>query len=484
MPTLGPQIVSESYGNLLKFLPTGEAGVTALQVQITDGKGKVTPLQLATGSVYVSGTLSSSAEVVFSGLTSNAPGQYVSFDTTTGRLYYSATSSIQNVVSASYAVSASFAPDDGDWIIGSTFMTASGQENVYIPNSLRQGQDTTTTNNYAHAEGRETEASVWAHAEGWQSKATGNSSHAEGSSSQAAGISSHAEGHNTLAVFDYSHAEGSFTTASGVASHAEGYGTKTSANYSHAEGSGSRTFGDYSHAEGIGTITLTTASYSHAEGYYTTASGDASHAEGFRTFTPGNYSHAEGKGSIASGITSHAEGHYTVASGFISHAEGNKTLASGIGAHSGGTNTTASLDYQTVVGQHNLNPQGYSYGKNDTFVVGGGNSYPNRRDRFKVRTDNGEVIIPLGNNENSKWTAGSTQINNSDVSGLIPGLYFGEPLNYNADYSGGGTFRIIAFEKKNDDTGQSTETLRIQQNVGGTYTDTVDFGGNITAVFT
>jgi hypothetical protein len=94
MATLGPQIVSQSYGNLLKFLPTGEAGVTTLQVQITDGKGKVTPLHLATGSVLVDNEFTASAEVVFSGLTPNAPGQYVSFDTTTGRLYYSATSSI------------------------------------------------------------------------------------------------------------------------------------------------------------------------------------------------------------------------------------------------------------------------------------------------------------------------------------------------------------------------------------------------------
>jgi hypothetical protein len=94
MATLGPQIVTGSYGNLLKFLPTGEDGVTTLQVQITDGKGKVTPLYLATGSVLVDNEFTASAEVVFSGLTPNAPGQYVSFDTTTGRLYYSATSSI------------------------------------------------------------------------------------------------------------------------------------------------------------------------------------------------------------------------------------------------------------------------------------------------------------------------------------------------------------------------------------------------------
>jgi hypothetical protein len=154
MPTLGPQIVTGSYGNLLKFLPTGEDGVGTGQIRISDGKGKQTPLFLATGSAYVSGTLSSSAEVVFSGLTSTSTlGQYVSFDTTTGRLYYSATSSIQNVVSASYAVSASFAPDDGDWIIGSTFMTASGQDSVYIPNKLEQGNETYAQGNWSHAEG-------------------------------------------------------------------------------------------------------------------------------------------------------------------------------------------------------------------------------------------------------------------------------------------------------------------------------------------
>ena len=57
----------------------------------------------------------------------------------------------------------------------------------------------------------------------------------------------------------------------------------------------------------------------------------------------------------------------------------------------------------------------------------------------------------------------------------MPGLYFGEPGNYNADYSGSGTFRIIAFEKKNDDDDLSLTTLRIQQNVGGIYVDTVNY---------
>ena len=69
MPTLGPQIVSQSYGNLLKFLPIGDDGVTTNQVQITDGKGKVTPLYLATGSVLVDNEFTASDDVVFSGLT-------------------------------------------------------------------------------------------------------------------------------------------------------------------------------------------------------------------------------------------------------------------------------------------------------------------------------------------------------------------------------------------------------------------------------
>jgi hypothetical protein len=34
MATLGPQIVSQSYGNLLKFLPTGEAGVTTSKYKL------------------------------------------------------------------------------------------------------------------------------------------------------------------------------------------------------------------------------------------------------------------------------------------------------------------------------------------------------------------------------------------------------------------------------------------------------------------
>jgi hypothetical protein len=473
MATLGPQIVSQSYGNLLKFLPTGEAGVTTSQVQITDGKGKVTPLHLATGSVLVDSEFTASAEVVFSGLISNAPGQYVSFDISTGRLYYSATSSIQNVVSASYAVSASFAPDDGDWIIGSTFMTASGQDSVYIPGKLENGNKNSSVGNYSHAEGSHslslgqfshaegratTSSGYGSHAEGVETNSPGAAAHAEGKGTiagvglgdgdlahaeghytKALSFASHAEGNYTYASASYAHAEGNETSASGQYSHAEGNKTLASGQGAHAEGTGSQTFGDYSHAEGIGTITLTTASYSHAEGYYTTASGDASHAEGFRTFTPGNYSHAEGektqavgnhshaegtlsvaqgnkshaegKGTLAFGDVSHAEGHYTTASGFFAHSEGDKTLAQNTGAHTGGQHTTSSRDYQTVVGQYNVgnNPNG-----NDTFVVGTGADNNTREDAFKVRANTHEVIVKQQPFQNLTPNNGA-------------GIYFGEP---------------------------------------------------------
>jgi hypothetical protein len=137
-------------------------------------------------------------------------------------------------------------------------MTASGKDSVYIPNSLRQGQDTTTTNDFAHAEGRETEAFTWAHAEGYQSKATANYSHAEG--------------WQTLAEEQYAHSEGYITSASGQYSHAEGQNTKAIGVASHAEGVLTRAEGWWSHAEGAGT--LAEANYSHAGGRDTTSSLD------------------------------------------------------------------------------------------------------------------------------------------------------------------------------------------------------------------
>ena len=445
MPTLGPQIVTGSYGNLLKFIDIGEDGVETGQIRISDGKGKQTPLFLATGSAYVSGALSASAEVVFSGLTQATQTNIVCIDGS-GRLYFQNSSSFQ-------------APDDGDWTIGSTFMTASGQDNVYIPGRLEQGNNNVASGFYSHAEGESNLASGdYSHAEGLFTTSSGYRSHVEGGNNVAFGVTSHAEGvftfasgnvshtegQGTLAIGNVSHAEGEYTTASGFGSHTEGEYTRTdvSANYAHAEGQYTLASQDYDHAEGQ----YTTASGvgSHAEGYQTRATSGNSHAEGGNTWAQGGASHAEGRYTTSSGLYSHAEGsetrtsppgggvfkwgqhaegYKTLADKNFSHAEGMFTTASGEGSHAGGIETNAVLDNQTVVGRKNAT----SYLGDDTFVVGNGGG----GDAFKVRTDEGEVII----NPNAKNLI--TQSNpNGTTPNAHPGLYFGEP-QYNQ------TIRII-----------------------------------------
>jgi hypothetical protein len=450
MATLGPQIVSQSYGNLLKFLPTGEAGVTTNQVQITDGKGKVTPLHLATGSVLVDSEFTASVEVVFSGLTQATQTNIVCIDGS-GRLYFQNSASFQ----------------DNDWTVGSSYMTASGQTSVYIPNKLENGNKNSSVGNYSHAEGSHSlSLGQFSHAEGRATTSSGYGSHAEGVETNSPGAAAHAEGKGTIAGVglgdgDLAHAEGHYTKALSFASHAEGNNTYASASYAHAEGNATSASGVGAHAEGNKTLasgqgahaegseTLASLPYSHAEGRWTTASqwgahaegrgsiasAAYSHAEGLETLASNLASHAEGKGGVASGEISHAEGHYTVASGWHSHAEGDHTLASGSGAHSGGTFTTASLDYQTVVGQYNVG--NYPNG-NDTFVVGTGfDTNTNRRDTLKVRqtlvtqtggvTAQGQVILPRKNNIIPPLQSGNQVI----TTATDQGLYFDEPSNNN-----------------------------------------------------
>ena len=130
----------------------------------------------------------------------------------------------------------------------------------------------------------------------------------QGNNTSASGDFSHAEGNTTQALGSYSHAEGESTIASGYASHTEGNGTTASGKASHAEGNGTQALGDYSHAEGSGTAAV--GSYSHAEGESTIASGYASHTEGNGTQALGDYSHAEGEGTIASGSAQTVMGKY------------------------------------------------------------------------------------------------------------------------------------------------------------------------------
>ncbi len=134
----------------------------------------------------------------------------------------------------------------------------------------------------------------------------------------------HAEGESSYAINVGSHAEGKSTTAIGQYSHAEGKETTALGDYSHAEGSGSYAVGVGSHAKGY--LNSAIGNYSHAEGTYTTSSGVFSHTEGSGSVSTGHSSHAEGLATQAFGTGSHTEGQETT-TGEKSHAEGYKAIA-------------------------------------------------------------------------------------------------------------------------------------------------------------
>ena len=99
-----------------------------------------------------------------------------------------------------------------------------------------------------------------------------------------------------------------------------------------------------------------------------------------------------GSGSNALGIYSHSEGFQTFTSGAYAHSEGYTTYAFGKASHSEGYQTYAYGDYQTVVGQFNVNtPQNTS----SLFIVGGGINDSNRADILLVDrtglTVNGDI---------------------------------------------------------------------------------------------
>jgi hypothetical protein len=88
-----------------------------------------------------------------------------------------------------------------------------------------------------------------------------------------------------------------------------------------------------------------------------------------------------GSGSLAYGLYSHAEGFQTFTSAAFAHVEGYQTYAFGKASHAGGYQTYAYGDYQTVVGQFNVNnPQNTS----SLFIVGGGIDDSNRADVLLV----------------------------------------------------------------------------------------------------
>jgi trimeric autotransporter adhesin len=156
-------------------------------------------------------------------------------------------------------------------------------------------------------------------------------------------------GSDNVSSGNFSHAEGQQTLASATGTHAEGTLTTASAANSHAEGAGSVANGSCSHAEG-----------GYFSGPFVVRGGT----------TTGQGSHAEGVQTLASGLGSHAEGFQTTASGDYAHSEGNQTTASGDYAHSQGGNTQALGDYSLSCGAFSIAYKDYSTALGISFASG------------------------------------------------------------------------------------------------------------------
>ena len=373
--------------------------------------------------ITLSGSLVLTGSLAIDGLTDPALTDVLTIDTTTGQIYYTSstaispinnyfTSSVTNnytssnvnnnfstsTVTNNYTSSTVNNPGGSDTQVqynsGSVFGASPSFRYNYTVESLAQGNSTTASANFSHAEGIFTEASsLGAHAEGNNTVAAGISSHAEGEITTAQGDYSHAEGYESLASGRYSHAEGYQNISSGQRSHAEGDNTIASGTGSHAEGYQTIASGQYSHAEGYQTVASRTGS--HAEGRQNLASGDYSYAAGFQNTSSGNYSFAtglqnkatntytfaagiqntvSGNGSTTFGYLNNVSGqgafsigNNNSASGQYSFVSGQLTTAQGVGSFTSGYYTSASGDYQTVVGTFNeLNTSP------NAFIVGGG----------------------------------------------------------------------------------------------------------------
>ena len=371
--------------------------------------------------ITLSGSLVITGSVAINGLSNALPGNVLTYDSNTGRIYYTASSAFnvnnfytssvtqsisnsvvnntvnQSTVNQTIISSSVNTPAPSNKYVqynsGSTFGASIGFQYDYTIESFSQGNNCLLgpSATYAHVEGVNTVAlQSGAHAEGGATLASGIASHAEGYNTTSSGAYSHTEGGITKATGDYSHAEGYATITPGLYSHAEGNQTSASGNYSHAEGGLARATGVYSHAEGQST--LASATGSHAEGTTTQATGVYSHAEGGATFAQAGFSHTEGYGTIvsSSAVGGHAEGLSTTVRGQYAHSEGASTLAIGAYSHVEGYLTTSSINanyahaegigtiadgnYQHVMGAYNASNTSPS-----SFIIGNGTSASTRK---------------------------------------------------------------------------------------------------------
>jgi hypothetical protein len=302
--------------------------------------------------ITLSGSLVVTGSVAINGLTNTIQNSVLTYDTNTGLLYYTASSTfaVNNFYTSSITQS----------------ITSSTVNNTINNSTINQTIISSSVNQPAPSEYyiQYNSASMFG-ASSYFQYIYPSESLQHGDQSFAVGFNSHAEGKGTLSLGMYSHAEGQETYVNSRGAHAEGFQTSASGDYSHAEGNLTKTSAPFSHAEG--TSTRATATGSHAEGIQTQAIGNYSHAEGGASQAIGIYSHAEGFTSLARGIGSHAEGQQTFAIGTYSHTEGYLTTSSANYSHAEGYSTVTNAIYQHVQGQFNQPSSVQS-----AFIIGNG----------------------------------------------------------------------------------------------------------------
>jgi hypothetical protein len=172
--------------------------------------------------ITLSGSLAVTGSVAINGLTNTSQNNVLTYNTSTGLVYYTASSAFVPTSTSSTN------PAGSDTLIqynaGGIFGANTGFRFNYNIASFQHGNGVQAAGGFSYASGQDTTAS-------------GAYSHTEGYLTKAEGSYSHAEGRETIASGEASHTEGRYTTASGLYSHAEGLGTVAEGNHQHVMGS-------------------------------------------------------------------------------------------------------------------------------------------------------------------------------------------------------------------------------------------------------
>lgn len=302
--------------------------------------------------ITLSGSMTITGSVLLNGLSTTSQTNVITYDTTSGQLFYTASSAVGGG-------SINTGSLGNTTISGSLTVTGS---TTLIGNTTVSGSITSTGGFTGSLNGTAS----------WAQNVVGGGASVAGNNYEIQFNSASAFQANSNFKFNYlsqSLEQGTSVTAKGEYSHAEGLATNASGAYSHTEGASTFAAGTVDHAEGYQTTASSVgwppgggaAAAAHAEGYNTIAYGIASHAEGYATLVSNSFSHAEGYGTIANGTASHAEGFLTTASGDYSHAAGYGTHATGSGIG------------QSVIGWFNEPVTGHG-----DFIIGNGTSDSSR----------------------------------------------------------------------------------------------------------